>query len=165
MSAIEVLRVARESGISLSVVGTDLLLGADWEPPSTLVGDLRRHKAAILALLSRGDDRWAVEDWQSFYDERADIAEFDGDQTRAEAEARAFECCIVEWLDQHPEPSDPEHCAWCGAAETSDACVVPYGTNPVGSAWLHPGCWDAWYQERHRKAASALMGVGISIGE
>ncbi len=162
MSAIEVLRVARESGVNLLVVGTDLALDADQEPPATVVDDLRRHKASIINLLTAAEGNWIADDWQAFFDERAGIGEFDGGQTRAEATATAFECCIVEWLNQHPEPSDPDRCAWCGAEETSEARVVPCGTSPAGHTWLHPGCWDAWYQERHRKAASALMDVGIT---
>lgn len=43
---------------------------------------------------------WSVEDWQSYFDERAGITEFDGGLPRAEAEARAFDCCVVRWLQQ-----------------------------------------------------------------
>ncbi len=62
-----------------------------------------------------------------FFDERAGIAEFDGGLPRADAEARAFECCVVKWLDRNPAPSTPGQCASCGRA---DAVVVPYGTEP-----------------------------------
>lgn len=107
------------------------------------------------------ESAWTAEDWRAFFDERAGILEYDHDLSRHAAARRAFECTVVEWQNQHPEPSDPGHCVWCGAAENSDARVVPYGTNPVDSVWLHPGCWDPWYRERRRKAKSALTDIGI----
>ena len=133
------------------------------EPAVTHVTHVAHNFDAVRA--ATPNSAWAAEDWRTFFDERAGILEYDHGLSREDAEQRAFECCIVEWLNQHPEPSDPDRCAWCGSEETSEARVVPYGTNPAGHTWLHPGCWDEWYQERHRKAASALMGVGISIGK
>jgi len=164
MSAAEVLKAARAAGIQLGINGDDLVLEASAPPSPAVLDMLSRHKAEIATLLMQGGEGWSVEDWRAFYDERAGIAEFDCDQTRTEAEARAFECCVTEWLNQHPVSSDPGHCAWCGSAETSDARVVPYGTNPVGSAWLHPVCWDSWYREHRRKAKSALKAIGIFEG-
>ncbi len=161
MSAVEIFRMAQENGVHIGIEGADLILDAEREPAPQVLETIRRHKASIVALLTEEEGNWTAEDWRAFYEERAGIAEFDGGQTRAEAEARAFEHCVTEWLNQHPEPSDPGHCAGCGTAETSGARVVPYGSNPVGHAWLHPGCWDAWSQARHRTAASALMVVGI----
>ncbi len=161
MSAAAALRIARENSIHIAVAGADLILDSEREPAPRVLETIRRHKASIVALLTEEEGNWTAEDWRAFYEERAGIAEFDGGQTRAEAEARAFEHCVGEWLNQHPEPSDPGHCAWFGAAETSGARVVPYGTSPAGHAWVHPGCWDAWYQARHRKVASALKGAGI----
>ncbi len=114
MSAVEALRLARRNGIHLGVAGDDLILDADREPAPRVLAAIRRHKAGIVALLTAAEDDWTAEDWRVFHDERAGIAEFDGGQTRAEAEALAFECCIVEWLNRHPELSDPGRCAWCG---------------------------------------------------
>ena len=31
---------------------------------------------------------------------------------------RTLEACIVEWLNQHPAPSMPQRCAWCGKPES-----------------------------------------------
>ena len=66
-----------------------------------------------------GEDGWSGEDWRAFFDERAGIAEFSGGVSRKEAEAHAFACCVVEWLNRHPAPSPPGRCAWCG--ESGDA--------------------------------------------
>ena len=48
--------------------------------------------------------------------ERAGIAEFDGGLPRAEAETRAFECCVVEWLNRNPVCSPPGRCLDCGGS-------------------------------------------------
>jgi hypothetical protein len=52
-------------------------------------------------------DGWSAEDWQLFFEERAAVAEYDGGLLRVEAEAQAFECCVVKWLDLNPSPSGP----------------------------------------------------------
>ena len=106
------------------------------------------------------DSAWTVEDWRAFFDERAGIAEFDGGQTRTEAEARAFECCIVEWLDRHPGRSEPGSCSWCRESERSEHSVVPFGTRIHGHTWLHPECWEAWHQQRRIQAENALTTMG-----
>jgi hypothetical protein len=38
-------------------------------------------------------------------DERAGFLEHDGGWVRADAEFQAFDCSVVEWLNQHPAPS------------------------------------------------------------
>ena len=114
MSAVEALRLARESGVRLGVAGADLILDADREPAPEVLKALRRHKAGIVALLTAVEGDCTAEDWRTFFDERAGTAEFDSGQTRAEAEAIAFEWCILEWLNRHPQHSDPGRCAWCG---------------------------------------------------
>ena len=112
MTAVEALKAARAAGIELALDGDDLALSAASAPPAAVLDALSRHKAEIVALLRPGRDGWSAEDWQVYFDERAGIAEFDGGLPRAEAEARAFECCVVEWLNQHPAPSPPGSCRW-----------------------------------------------------
>src|SRR6202040_1481759 len=51
---------------------------------------------------------------------------------------RTFEDFVVQWLNQHPAPSAPSHCAWCGSPESAGARVVPFGTEPWTHTWLHP---------------------------
>jgi hypothetical protein len=41
---------------------------------------------------------------------------------------------------------------------------VPFGTEPGTHAWLHAGCWPAWYQGRREEADLALRGMGIAPG-
>ena len=161
MSAIEVLRLARGSGIHIGLKGSDLILDADRKPALRVLEAIRRHKAGIVALLTAPEGDWTVEDWRVFYDERAGIAEFDGARTRADAEAVAFECCIVEWLDRHPEHSDPGRCAWCEKPDRDGHAVVLFGTESHAHTWLHPECWNDWRQDRRERAQRALVAIGL----
>ena len=123
---------------------------------------LSRHKAEVVALLRPAEDGWSAEDWQVFFDERAGIVEFDGGLPRAEAEAQAFACCVVEWLNRNPERSPAGRCLGCGDREHAHDPLLPYGVEPTGHAWLHSRCWPAWYEARKAKAVSALTAMGIS---
>jgi hypothetical protein len=123
----------------------------------------------LAASSDAGQDRradWDAEDCQARFDERAGFLEHDGGLVRrAEAEAaRAFACCVTEWLNQHPAPSAPGRCAWCGKPETPSAVVLPFGTEPQTHAWLHADCWPAWHQSRQREAVLALREIGITMG-
>ena len=130
LSAAEALKAARAAGIELVLDGDDLALSAASAPPAAVLDALSRHKAEIVALLRPGRDGWSAEDWQAYFDERAGIAEFDGGLSRAEAEARAFECCVVEWLNRNPARSPPGRCLGCGDREHAHDPLLPYGTEP-----------------------------------
>jgi hypothetical protein len=99
MSAADALRAARAAGIQLRIDGDDLMLEASASPPPAVIDLLSRHKAEVVALLRAAEDGWSAEDWQVFFDERAGIVEFDGGLPRSDAEAQAFACCVVEWLN------------------------------------------------------------------
>jgi hypothetical protein len=161
MSAAEALKAARAADIKLAIEGNDLLLEAASEPPAVVLDALRQHKAEVVAMLRSGRDGWSAEDWLLFFEERAAIAEIDGGSLRTEAEAQALTCCIVEWLNRNPTPSAPGRCAWCGQAESRDAVVLPYGTEPATHIWLHPECWAAWQDTRRSQAREALARMGI----
>ena len=161
MSAVEALRLARENGIRLGVEGADLILDADREPARPVLEALRRHKAGIVALLATEKGDWTAEDWLAFFNERAGIAEFDAKQTRTDAEALAFESCLVEWLDRHPERSDSGRCAWCDKPDRDGHTVVPFGTESHGHTWLHPECWNDWRQDRRERGQQSLVAMGL----
>ena len=163
MSAVEALRMAQENGIRLGIAGADLILDAEREPAPAVLETIRRHKAEIFALLAADHEAWTADDWQAFFDERAGIAEFDGGQTRESAEATAFECCVVEWLDRHPGHSDPGRCAACGKPDWEGHTVVPFGTESHGHGWLHPECWEEWHRGRQEGARSALAAMGLLV--
>jgi hypothetical protein len=69
-----------------------------------------------------------------------------------------FEQRITRWLDDHPEPSEPGRCAYCGETETRARPVVPFGTDPGTHTWLHSGCLRAWRGQRRFRAVMAVGG-------
>jgi hypothetical protein len=76
--------------------------------------------------------------WQTFFDERAGIAEFDGGLSRAK-----------------------EAQAGCGAGDRPGDPLLPFGTEVSGLAWLHGACWPAWHRARQADAVTALSSIGI----
>ena len=167
MSAANAIRAARTAGVSLGIDGDDLVLEAPAVPPPALLDLLSRHKAGVMALLRRrNDDGWSAEDWNVFFDERAGMAEFDGGLPREEAEARAFACCVVEWLNRNPARSTPGRCLGCGGGNHAHDPLLPFGIETTGHAWLHSRCWPAWYAGRRAEAVAKLaaMGIGASVG-
>ena len=159
MSAAEALKAARAADVKLSLDGDDLALSAALEPPAAVIEALSRHKAEIVARLQPGRDGWSAEDWQVYFDERAGIAEFDGGLSRAEAEARAIECCVAEWLNRNPVCSSPGRCLECGVREEKWDKLLPYGCEPTGHAWLHSHCWETWHANRKAKAVAILSPI------
>jgi len=163
MSAAEALRAAEAAGVTVMFDGEGLLLEANAEPPQAVLDLLACHKLSILAQLRSSRDGWTAEDWQARFDERAGFLEHDDGLSRAAAEVQAFECCIAEWLNRNPIFSLAGRCVWCGRPESPGAVVVPFGTEPGMHAWLHAGCWPAWYQRRQEEAVLALRGMGITM--
>jgi hypothetical protein len=162
VKAIGALKAAREVGIALAVDGDELVLEAPSTPPAAVLEGLSRHKVEIVALLRPSRDGWSAKDWQVFFDERAGIAEFDGGLPRTQAEAQAFACCVVEWLNRNPVRSQPDRCHHCGRAEHPHEPLLPFGAETGGHAWLHSRCWPAWYAARRAEAAAALASMGIT---
>jgi hypothetical protein len=106
MSAAEALKAARAVGISIEVDGGDLILQASAAPPGDVIDALSRYKQAIIALMRPASDCWSQEDWRCYFDERVRRAE-SGGLPRSQAQARAFACCIPEWLNRHMIRSTP----------------------------------------------------------
>jgi hypothetical protein len=127
------LKIARAADIDVRLDGDDLVLKASTAPPAEIIDLL----SATRPTLCRCSDGWSADDWQVFFDERAGIAEFNGGLPCREAEARAFACCVVEWLDRNPRCSPPGPCLGCGAAEHAGDPLLPFGTESIGHAWLH----------------------------
>src|SRR5215212_3542113 len=116
MTAAEALKTAHTAGVRVTTDGRDLLLEAQAPPSPDVLNALARHKREVIALLRSAGDGWSAEDWQAFFDERADIAEFDSGLSRDAAEARAFACCVSEWLNRNPVRSPPGQCLVCGSS-------------------------------------------------
>jgi len=161
VSAAEALKAARAAGIRLGIDGDALTLEADAAPPVGLADMLSRHKAGVIALLRRGRDGWSGEDWQAYFDERAGIARFRGGLPREQAKHRAFDCCLVEWLNRNPARSSAGRCLGCAQAEQAHDPLLPFGIESRGHAWLHSRCWPAWHTARRAEAIAALAAMGI----
>ena len=105
---------------------------------------------------ARAQRPWTESEWRQFFDERAGVAQFDGRQSREDAEALAFESCVAEWANQHPNPTDFGYCAACGKPRQEERTVVPFD-----HTWLHPSCRRRWYEDRRADAVAELEGIGI----
>ena len=107
---------------------------------------------------------WDQNDFQTFYDERAAILEYDGELDRDEAERLAFEATIIHWMNLTPPPNlDESRCAQCGnpvGRIGNDA--VPFLSGGGGHVWLHHGCHSAWMARRRQDATKALSIIGIT---
>jgi hypothetical protein len=164
MSAAEALRVAHAAGVTVTLDGDGLLLEAKAEPPPAVLDSLAHHKVAILALLGPGQGGWTTQHWRAYFAKRSRTAASRNALPQAEAEALAFDYCVIgviEWLNRHPDPSAQGRCAWCGRPELPGAVVLPFGTEPGMHAWLHAECWPTWHQARRADAIAALLAMGI----
>jgi hypothetical protein len=163
MSAFQALKAARDAGVRIVIDGDALALDADAAPPVAVLNLLSSYKAGVVALLRTGSDGWSGEDWRAFFDERAGIAQFDGGLLRASAEARAFACCVAEWLNRNPVRLLPGRCLGCGAGDHAHDKLLPSGTEQTGHNWLHSRCWEAWRASRKSEAVAALSAFGICM--
>jgi hypothetical protein len=161
MSAALALKSARVVGVHVRIDGDDLELEAPARPPQAVLDLLSLHKADILRLLRPTNDGWSPKDWQVFFGERAAILEFDAGLPRTEAEARAFACCLTEWINRNPTPFAPDRCLACGGGERPCDPLLPFGTETIGHARVHRACWPAWYRAREAEAVAALTSMGI----
>ena len=140
-------------------------------PQSAEHGDVPAPVAPVAHVAHENDkpadagdtEGWRPEDWRTFYEERAAIAENDGGQSRAEAEETAYECCVIEWMNRNPAPSEPGNCAWCGEDEGPESTIVAFGTEDAGHAWLHSHCWSDWYEHRREEAIHVLAAMGTTF--
>jgi hypothetical protein len=151
-------------GATIEPAGDRLVLRAGSTAiPATLVSQIRKAKHELMAALVASEKPGVVQT---------------GDVRRREREAtnsrqieeqtlrqRTFEDFVIQWLNQHPSPSAPGHCAWCGSLESPGARVVPFGAEPWTHTWLHPECWPDWHRARRIEATTALaaMGIGPSV--
>ena len=162
MSALEALEAAHVHGVTITVDGDCLALTGRIEPPASGIGLMGNYKPEIIELLRPGEDGWTAADWRGFFNERATVIEYDGGLKRADAEARALRCCVVEWLNRKPVRSTPECCCWCGGMERGDDALLPFGASGLGRAWLHSACWKPWSDRRQAEARAALTAMGIT---
>ena len=158
MSSSEIHQIG-ENGICIGRSGADPEPEEDLEPTPDILDSSRRHE--VVASPVPNHLLWTMEDWQEFFGERAGIVEFDGGQSRVQAEAAAFESCVIEWMSRNPVPSTPGRCLGCGQPEHTHDRLALFGTEATGHAWLHNHCWSDWYAGRKADSATALAALGI----
>ncbi len=76
------------AGVRMKLDGGRLVLSTTKRPDDLLVEEIRSKTPEIVDYL-RGLASWTEDDWHALFNERAGIIEFDGGQSRAEAEAQA----------------------------------------------------------------------------
>lgn len=124
----------------ISVIGQRRKPAENWDfsPSVALV--------AHVAQKNEQGCKWDENDWRTFYEERAGMLEYDGELDRSQAEAQAWECTVIQWMNQNPPTGiDNDLCAGCGhpiGIIGNDA--VPFLAGGGGHAWLHHGCHGAW---------------------
>jgi hypothetical protein len=169
LNAATIVRQAAEEGVNLTLTsaGTIKAVGDD-KAVARWFAILRKRKSDIVDYLNARysepsvNSRWATEDWLALYDERAAIAEFDGGLPRAQAEAAALACCIVDWLSRNPVRSPPGRCLTCCGGDHGSDPLLPFGIETTGHAWLHSRCWPSWLARRRIEAVAALRAMGIA---
>jgi hypothetical protein len=163
VSAVDALRVVSACGMKLSIDGDDLVLEASAPPPTFVLDLLSRHKADIMRLLLPRLDGWSAQDWQIFFDERFDICKMGGLVPREQAEARAFDWCVAEWLNRNSMCSAADSCFGCGGKEEYLDPLLPFGIAIGDRVWLHSRCQPAWNAGRKAEAISELANMGICV--
>ena len=106
---------------------------------------------------------WSADDWHAFFEKRAGVAASEARLPREEAEARAFACCVAEWLNRKLTQSPPGRCLGCGGSEHPHDKLLPFGTEQTGQAWLHSRCWQDWHASRKAEAVATLSTFGICM--
>jgi hypothetical protein len=163
MSAAEALRAARTAGIRVTVDGDDLVLEARAPPPRSILDDLRCCKADNLALLRSPTRAWSVEDWRALFATQTAISERKFGLDRADAERRALDDLITEWLICHPPTCSDvtAGCVYCGGPDGDGKVLLPVLAGG-GHTWVHDRCHQDWMEERSSEARDALAFLGIS---
>jgi hypothetical protein len=162
MSAATIIERVRAVGGEIALAADGIKLKVPASLRDQVVADVKQHKAAIrFALKAETGDAWDPDDYCAFYDEVTATFLSEG-LSKPKAEAFAFGCCVIEWLNRHFQPSPSGHCVHCRGGKRRFDPLLPLGTESAGHAWLHSGCREVWHANRRAKAFAALAEVGIS---
>jgi hypothetical protein len=132
MNAAAIIERVRASGgeIALAVDGIKLKTPASLR--EELVGEVNAQKRAIrLALKAEAGGLWDADDYRAFYDEtEARLIQLEG-LSKQKAEAFAFECAVMEWLNRTFKPSLSRCCIACGRGAQGCDPTRPEGPTPA----------------------------------
>lgn len=97
--AFQVIEDLRGAGVTISRDGDMIVLeGPEDAMTDELVASLRSLKPEIIAYLRDTAACWSQDNWQMFFDERANFAQRQFGYDRSSAELCAFEDCVDHWL-------------------------------------------------------------------
>lgn len=119
-------------------------------------------KSPVANVAANSVNEWNKSDWHDYFNERAAVAEYDGQQPRDVAERMAYEACVVRWMDLHPVvQADASVCPHChrpnGEVGRSSVPVL----NGNGHLWLHHACLQPMLTERRKQAIQQLGSYGL----
>ena len=168
MTPAAIISGAAEEGIALTLTPTHTIRASGNRAAiNRWTTTIRENTAAIVATLDAarllqpaGRAPRDSESWRAFFDERARYAEFEAGLPRAKARARAFSCCLIEWLNRDVVTSLPGRCFACTRRAELET-LVPFGIGPRDHVWLHSRCWAAWHENRLSGTVVALAALGI----
>ena len=118
--------------------------------------------AGVSLRVDAGSLAWEAADWRTFYELRYQAALSRDATTLDQAAATALECCVAEWLNQAPAPSEAGRCARCGGGDHPGVPLVPHGIRAEEYTWLHSKCSPDWFAARRQEACGALARVGVA---
>jgi hypothetical protein len=158
MTGVEIINLAKEHGVEVTVFLDKLRMQAEGEPDERLIRLLRDHKQEVIDALLEAEtepDRWRrrlAEKIETVMRMRA--------LSRREAEREAFQHLVVEHLNATYPNTDHRICAHCRGPDLPLTPTLPFG---VGDrhAWLHDRCWAPWREARRAAAVKELAAMGI----
>ena len=163
MNVLAILDEIENEGIFLSISATGNIKAQGQ------LSSIERWRESILlskneilhSLNLRGRD-WRKEQWHEFFNQRADIAQFNGKLGREHAEEIAFFCCVDQWYKLNPCPSKLGSCAHCNK---TTGMHLPYLTSQTSfgpvHTWLHHECSYEWHTDRKNQALKVLNLMGL----
>jgi len=160
--AFQVIDDLKSAGVTISREGDMIVLdGPEAAMTEAVLASLRSLKPQIISYLRDTADGEAQENWQAFNNKQFGVTARDSELSGLDPQDSTHERHVIEWLNQHCEPSAPDQCAWCKQSDSPEHIIVPFGSNLHGHTWLHPECWREWHKLRRETATQALLAKEI----
>ncbi len=163
MNVLAILKELESEGILLSISATgNIKAHGQLSTIERWRESIRLNKNEILHSIKLRVCEWRKEQWDEFFNQRADIAEFNGKLGREQAEEIAFFYCLDQWYKLNPYPSKSGSCAHCNK---TTGIQLPYLTSQTSlgpvHTWLHQDCSYEWHADRKNQALQVLNSMGL----
>jgi hypothetical protein len=159
MTGVEIIKLAKEHSVEVTVFLDKLRMQAEGEPDDSLIQLLRDHKQEVIDALLEAEtepDRWRrrlAEKTETLMRMRA--------LSFHEAEREAFQHLVVEHLNATHPNTDHRICAYCRGPDLPLTPTLPIGVDP-NHTWLHCRCVEPWRQNRRAAALEAMAAMGVA---